>query len=259
MIDRGEALLSATGVRGVIEKTLGKITQAQRDEAAGIDARVQLLAAKLVLGTLGAGDEQPGDPFDYDGMLRDFSEPPDADQLAKMVAGFGPADEDDASAFQSCAGRAWRYLLGRYPVAVEQNLIGAVNRPVSSMALTAFEFELLIVDRPLAVFHLIDSGALLLPQAKAFVACYPTLQQAVIDAIQDRVTNETAEHQDYEPPFALAISTLVGAPYVDPVVTRGLAAAAQSRAADKAQQQASRPPQTDRTAAATAPPSRRGE
>lgn len=254
MIDRGEALLAATGVRGVITKTLGKVTQAQRQEAAGIDARIKLLASKLVLGTLEAGDEQPGDPFDYDGMLHDFSEAPDADQLAKMVAGFPVEDEDDASAFQACAGRAWRYLLGRYPVSIQRKLVGAVNMPPSSLALTAFEFELLIVDKPLAVFQLVDTGALLAPQVKALVACYPTLHASVLEAIADRVETEAAEHPDYEAPFALALSTLSGAPYLDPIVTRGLAAAGASRAQQKAQQQGRQSP--DRTAQATAPPSR---
>jgi hypothetical protein len=257
MIDRGELLLSVTGIKPVLTRPVKPVTVGQIREAGDVPARLRLLASKFVLGTLEA-DAMPDDPVAYDALLDAFSEAPDEDQLAAMIANIPAADHDDASAYLACSGRAWAYLQGRYPIAPERGLLTATPRRPSDMALTAFEFELLIVDQPLGVFGLIDSGALLGPQVKALAACYPELHQAIAEAIVDRVQVQQAREPSYEPPFSLALSTLTGAPHVDPVVTRGLAAASQSRA-QAAQQARQQQPQQSRAATMVSPPSQRSE
>ncbi|HEY6875595.1 MAG TPA: hypothetical protein VI384_04475 [Candidatus Dormibacteraeota bacterium] len=257
MIDRGEALLAVTGVRSFLERPVGKVTLGQQQEAARMADKLRLLASKLVLGTLEA-DAMPDEPIAYDALLDAFAEPPDDDQLAMAISNMPPADHDDAGAYLAAAGRAWAYLQSRYPIAPERGLLGATPLRPSDIALTKFEFELLIVDKPLGVFGLIDSGALLAPQVRCLTTVYPSLHGAIVQAIAERITAQQARGPGYEPPFTLALSTLTGSPHVDPVVTRGLAAAAQSRAA-AAQQARSQQPQQNRAAEMSRPPSERSD
>jgi hypothetical protein len=257
MIDRGECIMAVTGVRPFLTRPPGKVTTGQLNQADDVPAKLRLLASKLVLGTLDA-DAMPDDAVDYDGFLDAFTMPPDEDQLAAVIGNFPPADHDDAGAYLACAGRSWAYLQGRYPVAPERQLLGSVQRPPSEMALTQFEFELLIVDKPLGVFGLVDSGALLAPQARALASCYPTLHAAIVDAIGDRIAAEQARAPSYEPPFSLALSTLSGSPHIDPTVTRGLAAASAYKQ-QAAQQARAQQPQESRMANMLSPPSARAD
>lgn len=255
MIDIGESLLAVIGMRSVMSQDVERVTAPMWNEARSMDSKVRLLAAKLVLGTLD-GENAGGAPVNYDRMLDELVEPPAIPQLMAMIESFPPDAHDEAGAFLMTAGRAYQYLRGLYPVDVDRQLLGGKNLPPSDMALTAFEFVLEAVDRPLSAFDLLDSGALLSTQAKALAACFPTLTRAVIMAILERITRERVREPEYEPPFSLALSTLMGAPYIDPKTSAAMGAASQMEQAKQQQAQQGQPQPSSATAM-TAPPSAR--
>lgn len=250
VIDRGEALLAIVGMRPVLDRSLTYITVEQRERARRIQTRVELLAAQLINGTL-SGDDAPT-PVDYDDLLFKLTEPPTPEELEKMIRSLPGEDHDDASAFLAAAGNAYRYLQANLPIVVKRNLLGAENLPPSDLALTTFEFLLEVIDKPLATFDIMATGALLRSQGNALKACYPTLHQAMVQAISGRLGGN-----EYDGVACLSLSALTGAPYQDPKVTAALAMADQAQAIKEQAARQQQPPQKDRVAEMGAPPSAR--
>jgi len=249
VIDRGEALVAVVGMRRVLDRSLKYITIEDREKASRLEARVDLLAAQLVNGTL--SEYEPTSPSDYDDLLANLSEPPTPTQLQTMIASLPGEDHDDAAAFLAVAGGCWKYLQASLPIVVKRSLYGAQNLPPSGVALTTFEFLLQVIDDPLCVFELMNTGALLRSQGAALKACFPSIHGAIVQAVTERMLGDETDG-----PIALALSALTGMPYQDPKVTQAMAATDQAQAAkEQAQQQRQQQPQESRVGQMVAPPS----
>lgn len=235
MIDRGEALVAVVGMRRVIDRSLKYITIEQRERAARLETRIDLLAAQLINGTLSEYDAP--EPFDYEDMLKYLSEPPTVDELEQFIRSLPGEDHDDKAAFLAVAGGTWKYLQACLPIVVKRGLYGAQNLPPSGVALCTFEFLLQVLDDPLCAFELMATGALLRNQGAALLACFPSIHGAIVSAIATRMSGD-----EYDGPVSLALSALGGLPYQDPKVTQAMAATDQAQAI-KEQAQKARPQQ----------------
>ena len=262
MIDPGEALLATVGIRPLLTKETERITAPQLHRAADMEGAIDRLASKLTRGELG-GEVEMGEPFEYDRMLRALAEGPDEAQIQGMLDSLPPAAHDTAAAFLMAAQRALDYLRQQFPISLQRDLTTTQNLPPATMLQAKFETVLALLDRPLAVFDLLDTNALLGSQARALKAVFPTIYQAVLQALGARDAYEHSRSASYVPHFAPALATLTGAPRTDQATATALKASAADRAQRKAQQaaRASQPPPTGRStkAEAVAPPSQKAE
>lgn len=237
-------------MRRVIDRSLKYITIAERERAARLEPRIDLLAAQLVNGTLSAADSPS--PVEYDDLLTQLTEPPTPDELELMIRSLPGEDHDDAAAFLAVAGGCWKYLQASLPIVVKRSLYGAENLPPSGVALCTFEFLLQVLDDPVdCTFALMGTGALLRSQGAALQACYPSIHAAIVQAVMLRMIGTEAEG-----PIAVSLSSLTGMPYQDPRVTMALASTSQvMQAKEQAQKARDQQPQESRLGQMAALPS----
>lgn len=231
----GEAILAVVGVRPLLTKKVERITAPMWREIARLDLDVARRAQQLVRGTLER--QTPYEPVDYEPTLKAFSRPPDPVQIEAMLQDI-PDDAD--LAFLATAARAYNYLRGNYPIAVERTIFGANQLEPGPFALGMFEDLLEIVDQPLAVFNMAASGRLTTKMAAAMQTVYPTLYQEVVTTLVMASAAHKAEHPAWDPDFARGMSVLLGAPDIDPVLRAALQAPAPEPEGGKPQQVANR-------------------
>jgi hypothetical protein len=209
VIDMGESLLSAVGVKALLLGTAGKMTAPQWTAAREIDKRIGYLARDLVNGNL---DDSAFAPVNYDAVLDALSQAP---PLAKLSESFGAADHEAELAFMGQAARAYNYLRGRTPVSVIKTVTGSVNLPPSGYALNIFEDTLEVIDRPLSVFAIIQQNRLTSQLALDLMTVYPSLYSAIVGAIVLRIVREKGIHGDYEPEWERSLAVLLAVPGID--------------------------------------------
>jgi hypothetical protein len=111
-----------------------------------------------------------------------------------------------------------------------------------------------VLDDPMVTFDLMANGALLRSQGKALQACFPSIHDAIVSSVSQRMVGD-----EYDPVISLSLSALTSAPYQDPRVTMALVATDQAQAVkDQAQHQREQQPQESRAAQMVAPPSSTG-
>jgi hypothetical protein len=210
-IDPGEAILAVIGVRPLVTEEVERIRAPQWRQILGIENEIQKLAQALARDGL---DRLPSYPeVDYDQALEAFSEPPEPGQIEAMLQ-----DIPDAAAmpFLVTAARAYNFLRGQFPIAVERTIFGTNQLEPGTFVLGTFEGLLELVDRPLTVFNAIAAGSLTTRQAMALQTVYPTLYFEIAVEIVLACMAEKAEKPGWDPEFGRGLSVFLGVPGIDP-------------------------------------------
>lgn len=218
-IDPGEAILAVIGVRPLLSKAIERIRAPQWHAIARLDRDIHRHAGDLVRGNLDRATAYP--EVDYVPTLKAFSRPPDPAQIEAMLQDI--PDVADMP-FLSTAARAYNFLRGEYPIAVERTAFGVNQLEPGDFALGMFEDMLEVIDRPLSVFGMVESGRLTTKQAAAMQAVYPTLYPEIVTEVVGACMQHKGDHPDWDPEFGRGISVLLGVPGIDP----GLRAALQA-------------------------------
>jgi hypothetical protein len=250
-IDAGEAIVAVVGIRPLLTKTVERIRAPDWEKIGDLDKVVYRLARDLARGQL---DRSSFPEIDYDGYLDTLSSGPDQEQISAMVQQFPIELHDATTAFLGQSARALNYLRTKFPISTYKTVFGAVNVEPSFYAVSKFESVLEIVDRPLAVFEMVDSGRLTSDMALAMMTVYPSLYAAIVGAIVVRCSSERASLGDkFDPHFGRALAVLLAVPGLDPGLRQQL------QTPDQSQQQQKNPtaPATDSTAKAMASPSQK--
>lgn len=230
-IDPAEAILAVVGIRPLLTDEVERITRPMWNEISRLDRTIHEQARALADGNLDRSKAYP--QVDYETTLKSFSAPPKPAQIEAMLRDI-PAGQD--LPFLAAAARAYNYLRGLYPICVERTVFGANQLEPGEFALGAFEDLLQVVDQPLSVFGMIESGRFTTKQAAAMQAVYPTLYPEIAIEVVGACMAKKGDQPSWDPEFGRGISVLLGVPGIDP----GLRAALE---ATKPQPAANPPPQ----------------
>jgi hypothetical protein len=203
--------LAVVGVRSLLTKEVERIRSSEWRQVARLDVEIHRLAQKLARGELDKAETYP--EVDYEPALHAFSEPPEPKQIEAMLQDI-PVRV--AVPFLTAAARAYNYLRGQFPIAVEHTVFGAVQLEPGDFALGMFEDLLEIVDRPLMVFQMAETGRLTTKQAMAMQTVYPTLYKEIVVEIIMACMAEKGDHpESWQPDFDRGMSVLLGIPGLD--------------------------------------------
>lgn len=245
-------MLAVIGVRSFLDGSFQRISAPEWDQIGGLDKTVHRMARDLVRERL---DHEPAPAVDYNDVLHALSEDADPAIIDRIVASFPPAAHDAATAFLAQLGKALRFLRGKLPISTYRDVFGAENLPPAETQVFAFEDLLELVDRPLAVFEMVDTGHLTSEMAVALMQLYPTLYAKVVGEIVVRCAVEKAEHPNaFDPKFGPALAVLLAVPGVDPELRQQLQAPKPQTQQQEPQQQQNSNTQAKRLAPKSAQP-----
>lgn len=203
MIDPAEGLLSVIGLRPFIYRDVPMVTKEHIAQAVRLPATIEGLARELCRGDLkGVGIKA----LDQKKMLRvlyeDFS-PLDFEATTKALAK-NAADLD--APLLAKVGDAIQYLRGIFPRESFATLEGQDQLEPNEYDVIAFTAVLDALDNPLTVFNGMSNGSVLGTQIKAVRAMYPTIAEAIDEA----VTEMPAEMRAAKASFNLDWNTEIG-------------------------------------------------
>lgn len=221
-IDPAEAVAAVVGIRPLLTSTFERITAPMWDQIGGIEQTIYRLARDLARGQL---DRAEFPPIDYDQYLDALSEDVDPAQIASIVRQFPLELHDLTTAYFGQVAKTLRFLRGKFPISSVKTIFGAQNVTPADTDVFAFEDVLELVDQPLAVFEMVDTGRLTSDMALAMMQLYPSLYKAVVTAIVQRVALEGAIQGDnFDPHFGPGLAVLLAVPGVDPSLRQQLQA-----------------------------------
>lgn len=219
-INPGEAILAVIGIRPILSREVERITAGQWREIFGLQRTLEKRSRELARGNLDRAEAYP--EIDYEPTLDAFTRPPEPAQIEAMLQDIPMSA---SIPFLVSAARAYNYLRGQFPISVERTVFGVNQLEPGEFALGMFEDLLEIVDRPLSIFQMIESGRLTTKQAAAVQQVYPTLYSEIAVQVVLACTGEKAVSDSWEPDFERGLSVLLGVPGVDPNLRTQLAAA----------------------------------
>ncbi len=212
-IDPAEAISAVVGIRPLLTKQFERITAGQWEQIGGIEKTIYRLARDLARGQL---DPAEFPAINYDRYLDALSSEIDPEQVSAIVQQFPLELHDVTTAYFGQVGKTLRFLRGKFPISTYKSIFGDQNLPPSETQIFAFEDMLEIVDQPLAVFSMVDTGRLTSDMALAMMQIYPSLYKAVVTAIVQRVALEGARQgDDFDPHFGPALAVLLAVPGLD--------------------------------------------
>ena len=206
----GEVALAVVGVRAVVSRAVEKVSADQRRQMAAYDKIIGKRARELMTDEVKCSWPEPPS---YRPLLRDLTQPLDQHQVEAMLA---PLDPETQTAFLPLAANAFLYLQNALPRSVYKSLAGFQQLPVDDPSWFRFAGLLRVLDDPLQIFELAAGGALMRYQVAAVRELFPTVSQAIDDALQAAIIDAKGRDRSYElPAYAEAgVSTWFGLPLI---------------------------------------------
>jgi hypothetical protein len=202
-INPAEAVLATIGIDSIISRRVERFTADKLRSASTMQDRIYRLARKLVTGKLDVEYTDAG--VNYDRVLRDLTQPWDAEQVRQMVAAFPPEMDDVTSMFLPLASRAVMFIRSQFPVQVRQTLTGPINVQPPDVSVGRFEVILGVINDPLQVFPLMQTGALLRRQVLAVQAIYPSIAQCILEGLASALAAEKARKASFQLDYVIEL------------------------------------------------------
>ena len=194
LITPSEALMATIGIKPVISRSVERVTLAQLREAQVINKKVTKLAKGVVNGDL---DTEYSDGLDYETVLNDLAKGFQIRQVQQMLAAFPAKYRSLAAGFTMLASSLATELQKMYPISNYSTVSGFINQKPSDLAYWSFVNVLEVLNDPLQVFPLMASGALLRKEAQAVRLVYPSLSQAIDQALFRATASAQAEKKSF--------------------------------------------------------------
>jgi hypothetical protein len=190
-----EAALAVIGLRTIISKEVEKVTRAKLDKMAGLEKEIGKLARQMVNNEL---TETFYSDLNYRAMLRELSNGVDLKQVQEMVDQFPTEFRDVGNAVTIAASQIIQQLSDMLPRSFYTTVAGPTSLLPDDMKLWKFVSILEVLDNPLMVFPLMNTGALLRSQAMAVRQMYPTLSEVIDQAILGATVKAKAARKSFE-------------------------------------------------------------
>lgn len=229
-----EACLAVIGIRTIISAKVDKVGRVTLDRIDGIPKEVKQLARALVNDKL---TETWYSDLNYRATLADLAKGIDLQQVQDMADQFPPQYRDVGHALSLAASQIIQQLSTMIPTSVYQTVAGSTNLLPDDVKLWKFVSILEVLDNPLMVFALMNTGALLRSQAAAVRLIFPTLSGAIDAALFDATVKAKAAKKSFElsPRAEVGVKAWMGQGPVSKPMLKSSQAAAQ-RNKDKSQE-----------------------
>ena len=226
-----EAALAVIGLKPVVSREVEFITREQVKKMLALPRTLRALARKLVKGQLGGTYHEK---IDYHRLLREMHRGWDVHQLLAMADMFPPDMRATGAALVISASAIVKKLLAEYPVSSYETVTGSTNLLPSDSRLWRFVAKLEVIDDPTTVFPLMATAALLVSQAKAVRATYPTIAAYVDWAILVETIKAKTAKKSFElsPRAEIGVRAWMGKGPIDPKLLQ-LAQASAARAKER--------------------------
>lgn len=231
-ISPAEAAMAVIGLRTIISRKVERITRPTLERIDGIGREVQRLARQMVHDQL---TETFYSDLNYRATLADLSRGFDLTQVTEMADAFPPEFRDVGHALTLGASQVIQELSKLIPTSVYQTVAGPTSLLPDDVKVWKFVSILEVLDNPLMVFPLMNTGALLKSQANAVRLIYPTLSAAIDAAILDATVKAKAAKRSFElsPRAEVGVKAWMGQPQASPAMLQSTQAAA-ARTKEKA-------------------------
>lgn len=190
-----EAAMAVIGLRAIVSKTVERIKADQLKRIDGIEKEVTRLARDVVNDKL---TETFYSDLNYRATLRDLSEGFDLKQVQEMADHFPAQYRDIGLALTAQSSEVIAALMKMVPTSSYETITGAKSLLPSDVKVWRFVSILEVLDDPLLIFPLMNTGALLRSQASAVRKLYPTLSAAVDAALFDATVKAKAKKRSFE-------------------------------------------------------------
>jgi len=195
MISPVEACLAVVGLRPIISAKVEKIRASTLERIDGLEREVQRLARQMIRNEL--TDTFYSD-LNYRAMLKDLARGVEVDQVQAMADAFPPQYRDVGHALSITASQVIKTLSDMVPKSVYTTVAGPTSLLPDDVKLWSFVSILEVLDNPLIVFALMNTGALLRSQATAVRQLYPTLSADIDAAILDATVKAKTKSKAFE-------------------------------------------------------------
>lgn len=220
-IDHVECMLAVIGIRPIISKEVEKVTMAQAREALELPKTIYAKAYEVVCGDK---FKVPRSGINYKKMLIDINEKYNEAQMIAMVEKFPPALHALRDQFIAKAQEVVKLLQSLFPMQTKTTMLGPENIAPPMLAVKRFVTSLDVLDNPLTVLEHIACGSLLKSQTVIMEEVYPTLSEAITDALIEAATREKAKAQSFRLPAKVNVGYGIwtGVPRVTPALQKRL-------------------------------------
>ncbi len=183
-LDPTEALLATVGVTAVLTGEMPLVGVMLQRRAMDVPRRIQVLAKDMVADKLPRKLTMPRH-INYDKFLAMLSGPLPEQLIENITSKFPPALHDQAVQFVALVARVHDQLSKQFPTQDYQTALGPVKIEPPSDKTWKFYNQYWLIDKPLEVFQLMQTGALLPAQVGAIQGYYPSLYENMKSATFD--------------------------------------------------------------------------
>lgn len=192
-----ELMLASIGIRPIITRKVEKISRADLNEMVTMPSAIVRLSRQIVQG------EQFETTFgkdSYRDLLTDLARGWDYDQAQEMLEKVPTDYHVIASAVLVKASSLIAEMDKDYPTSTYVTLSGETKLAISDKKSYSFFSILECIDRPLVVFELMSTGAILQSQVNAIREVYPTMAKNIDAALLDSISRARAAKQSFQLP-----------------------------------------------------------
>jgi hypothetical protein len=175
-IEVGEATLATIGLTKVLTGGMPRVGVGVQKEILGLGKRIDDLATDFVYDRLPRNLSMPR-PFTYRKLLDTFLAPVPQSVVTDIMRKFPPDATDIALSFQSTLTNVFAHLKDIVPVANYDTYLGPKKIQPTSDKTYEFFLQYWLLDDPLAIFRLMQCGALQPDQVTTFKEFYPSVYE----------------------------------------------------------------------------------
>ncbi len=195
MIEPVEAAMAVIGLRALVSKKVERVTVPVLERVDKLGKEITRLSRDLVNDKL---TETFYSDLNYRAMLNDLADGFEIDQVQEMADQFPAEYRDLGLALTGHASQVITALTEMVPRSFYETVTGSKSLLPSDVAVWKFVSILEVLDDPLLIFPLMNTGALLKSQAHAVRELYPTFSAAVDAALFDAAVKAKAAKKSFE-------------------------------------------------------------
>lgn len=197
-LDPAEALLAIVGVGPAVGDPMPKITMEMLHQAIAVPRAIKQGAKALAFGET-VKYRIPARAYKWEKLHDNLSVPMTEKALDAVHDAFPPVAQSIDGDFQTLLQNVHQHLADLFPIQVHKTFLG--DRYVEPDSLSTFGFynQLNLLMKPLEIFSLIGSAAILKSQTKPFRDLFPTLAEEIDQEIWNALA-EAALVKSYELP-----------------------------------------------------------
>lgn len=190
-IQQGEKALAIIGISNVINGKVPRWTLDRMKEFDDFETEIVSLAQQAIQGNIKLGPLKR--EHDYSFLLERLSAALPEKDIREIQSKFPTPFDDLSSEFIVTLQNTWNHLKSIFPASEYRSFTGAKNLTPTGDKTWAFFSKLLVLNDPRKAFMLISSGAMSKAWAKTVQEFFPTLSEAITEALYAAISAKVIE------------------------------------------------------------------